>query len=101
VTRSRLSSPEEFGNIVVRANPDGSTVRVKDVARVELGAEDYSVAARLDGQPASAIAIRLTPTANALETAAAIKAKMTELSKQFPKGVSWVIPYDTSKFVQI
>jgi multidrug efflux pump len=101
VTKSKLSTPEEFGNIIVRANPDGSTVRVKDVARVELGAEDYSVAARLDGQPASAIAIRLTPTANALETAEAIKAKMTELSKQFPKGVSWIIPYDTSRFVQI
>jgi multidrug efflux pump len=101
VTKSRLSTPEEFSNIIVRANPDGSTVRVKDVARVELGAEDYSVVARLDGQPASAIAIRLTPTANALETAQAVKTKMAELSKQFPKGVSWVIPYDTSKFVQI
>ena len=86
---------------MVRANPDGSTVRLKDVARVELGAEDYSVAARLDGQPASSIAIRLTPNANALETANAIKAKMQELSKQFPKGVSWVIPYDTSKFIDV
>ncbi|MGA8147836.1 MAG: efflux RND transporter permease subunit [Gallionellaceae bacterium] len=101
VTKSRLSTPEEFGNIIVRAKPDGSVIRVKDVARVELGAEDYSVAARLDGQPASAIAIRLTPTANALETAKAVKVKMEELSKQFPKGVSWVVPYDTSKFVQI
>ena len=101
VTQSRLSTPEEFGNIIVRANPDGSTVRVKDVARVELGAQDYSVAARLDGQPASAIAIRLSPGANALETAKAIKAKMTDLSRQFPKGVSWVVPYDTSKFVEI
>ncbi|MGO8755534.1 MAG: efflux RND transporter permease subunit [Gallionellaceae bacterium] len=101
VTKSRLSTSEEFGNIIVRAKPDGSVIRVKDVARVELGAEDYSVAARLDGQPASAIAIRLTPTANALETAKAVEAKMEELSKQFPKGVSWVVPYDTSKFVQI
>jgi multidrug efflux pump len=101
VTRSRLSTPEEFGNIVVRANPDGSTVRVKDVARVELGAEDYSISARLDGQPASAIAVRLTPGANALETANAVKARMAELSKQFPKGISWVVPYDTSKFVKI
>ncbi len=101
VTQSRLSSPEQFGNIVVRANPDGSTVRVKDVARVELGAQDYSVSARLDGQPASAIAVRLSPGANALDTATAIKAKMTELAQQFPKGISWVIPYDTSKFVKI
>jgi multidrug efflux pump len=101
VTRSRLSTTEEFGNIIVRANPDGSSVRVKDVARVELGAQDYSVAARIDGQPAAAIAIRLSPTANALDTAKAVKAKMTELSKFFPKGVDWLVPYDTSKFVEI
>lgn len=101
VTRSKLSTTEEFGNIVVRANADGSTVRVKDVARVELGAQDYSVSARIDGQPASAIAIRLSPSANALDTAKAIKAKMTELSKFFPEGVDWLIPYDTSKFVEI
>jgi multidrug efflux pump len=101
VTHSRLSTPEEFGNIIVRANPDGSTVRVKDVARVELGAQDYSVAARIDGQPASAIAVRLAPTANALDTARAVKAKMQELSKFFPKGIDWLVPYDTSKFVQI
>jgi multidrug efflux pump len=101
VTRSRLSTPAEFGEIIVRANPDGSTVRVKDVARVELGAQDYSVMARIDGQPASAMAIRLSPTANALDTAKAVKAKMDELSKFFPKGVDWIIPYDTSKFVEI
>jgi len=101
VTKSRLSTPEEFGNIIVRANPDGSSVRVKDVARVELGAQDYSIAARIDGQPASAIAIRLSPSANALDTAKAVKAKMTELAKFFPKGVDWLVPYDTSKFVEI
>jgi len=101
VARGKLTTPAEFGNIVVRANPDGSTVLLKDVARVELGAEDYSVAARLDGQPASGMAIRLTPTANALETANAVKAKMAELAKQFPKGISWEVPYDTSKFVKV
>ena len=101
VTKSRLSTPEEFGNIIVRANPDGSSVRVKDVARVELGAQDYSIAARIDGQPAAAIAIRLAPSANALDTAKAVKAKMTELAKFFPKGVDWLVPYDTSKFVEI
>jgi multidrug efflux pump len=101
VTKSRLSTPEEFGNIIVRANPDGSTVRVKDVARVELGAQDYSIAARIDGQPASAIAIRLSPSANALDTAKAVKDKMTELAKYFPKGIDWLVPYDTSKFVEI
>ena len=101
VTKSRLSTVEEFGNVIVRANPDGSSVRVKDVARVELGAQDYSIAARIDGQPAAAIAIRLSPTANALDTAKAVKAKMTELAKFFPKGVDWLVPYDTSKFVEI
>ena len=101
VTKSRLSSTKEFGNVIVRANPDGSTVRVKDVARVELGAQDYSITARIDGQPASAIAIRLSPSANALDTAKAVKARMEELSKFFPKGVDWLVPYDTSKFVEI
>ena len=101
VTRSRLSTPEEFGNIVVRTNPDGSTLRVKDVARVELGAQDYNIAARLDSQPAASVAIRLAPGANALETVGAVKARMTELSRFFPKGVTWVVPYDTSQFVDI
>ncbi len=101
VTSSKLSSPEEFGNVIVRANPDGSTVRLKDVARVELGAQDYSIAARIDGQPASAIAIRMSPSANALDTARAVKAKMTELAKYFPEGVDWLVPYDTSMFVEI
>ncbi len=101
VTRSRLSTPEEFGNVIVRSAADGSTVRVKDIARVELGAQDYSVSARLDGQPAASVAIRLLPGANALDTANAVKARMAELSKGFPKGVDWVVPYDTSKFVEI
>ena len=101
VTRSRLSTPEEFGNIIVRTNPDGSTLRVKDVARVELGAQDYNRAARIDGQPNAAIAIRLTPGANALDTVKAVKDRMTELSRFFPKGINWVVPYDTSKFIDI
>ena len=101
VTKSRLSSPEEFGNIIVRTNPDGSTLRGKDVARVELGAQDYSVAARIDGQPTAAIAVRLSPGANALDTVKAVNAKMTELAKFFPKGITWLVPYDTSQFVDI
>ena len=101
VTKSRLSTPEEFGEIIVRTNPDGSTLRVKDVARVELGAQDYSVRARIDGQPAAGIAIRLTPDANALDTVKAVKSRMTELAKFFPKGVDWVVPYETSKFIDI
>ena len=100
VTTSRLTTVEEFGNVIVRANANGSAVRVRDVARVELGAQDYSIAARMDGQPAASIAVRLSPGANALDTATAVKAKMTELSRYFPKGVEWVVPYDTSKFVE-
>jgi multidrug efflux pump len=101
VTRSRLTTPEEFGNIIIRTNPDGSALRVKDVARVELGAQDYFRTARIDGQPSANIAIRLTPDANALKTVEAVKAKMAELAPFFPKGVSWVVPYDTSKFIDI
>ena len=101
VTKGRLTTIDEFKNVIVRANPDGSTVRVKDVARVELGAQDYSISARLDGEPASSIAIRLAPGANALETATAVKARMAEMAKFFPKGIDWLVPYDTSKFVEI
>ncbi|MDD3884373.1 MAG: efflux RND transporter permease subunit [Gallionella sp.] len=101
VTRSRLSTPEEFGEIIVRTNPDGSTLRVSDVARVELGAQDYSRQARIDGQPTAAIAIRLTPDANALDTVAAVNAKMNELAQFFPKSIDWMVPYDTSKFIDI
>ena len=101
VTRSRLSTPKEFGNIIVRTNPDGSSLRVKDVARVELGAQDYSRSARIDGQPTAAIAIRLAPGANALKTVKLVNEKMAEQAKFFPKGMDWVVPYDTSKFIDI
>ncbi|MDX8385365.1 MAG: efflux RND transporter permease subunit, partial [Gallionella sp.] len=101
VTSGRLSTPEEFGNIIIRTNPDGSTLRVKDVARVELGAQDYSVRARIDGQAAAGIALRLTPDANALDTVRAVKDRMTELAQFFPEGIDWVIPYDTSQFIDI
>ena len=101
VTRSRLATPEEFGDIIIKANAGGATVRVKDVARVELGAQDYSIAARTDQQPSAAIAVRMAPGANALDTAKAVKDRMGELAKYFPKGISWVIPYDTSRFVDI
>ena len=101
VTRSRLSTPEEFGEVIVRSDARGATVRVKDVARVELGAQDYSIAARIDGQPNAAIAVRMAPGANALDTAQAVKGKMAELAQYFPKGIDWVVPYDTSQFVEI
>jgi multidrug efflux pump len=101
VTRGRLASPEDFGNIIIRAQPDGSTVRLKDVARVELGAQDYNIFARIDGQPAAAVAIRVAPDGNAVEVARAVKARMTELARYFPKGIAWEVPYDASRFVDI
>ncbi len=101
VTRSRLSTPEEFGNILVRTQPDGSAVRVKDVARVELGSQDYNIFARLNGQPTAAIAIRVAPNGNALDVVKAVRAKMAEMAPYFPKGVTWDVPYDTSRFVDI
>ncbi|MGE5028181.1 MAG: efflux RND transporter permease subunit [Betaproteobacteria bacterium] len=101
VTRSRLSTPEEFGNILIRTQPDGSAVRVKDVARVELGSQDYNIFARLNKQPAAAIAIRVAPNGNALEVANEVRAKMTEMARYFPKGIAWDVPYDTSRFIDI
>jgi multidrug efflux pump len=101
VVTGQLSSPEQFGNIVLRANPDGSTIRLRDVARVELGGQSYATAARINGSPSSAIGIQLSPTANALGTATQVRARMNELAPYFPAGVQFDIPYDTSKFVKI
>lgn len=101
ITKSRFSTPEEFANIIVRTNADGSTLRVKDVARVELGAQDYAPSARLDSQPAATVAIRLAPGANALDTVKGVKDKMAELAKFFPPGIDWAVPYDTSKFIDV
>ena len=101
VVSGQLTSAEQFGNIVLRANPDGSTVRLSDVARIEIGGQAYATAARLNGKPTAAIGVQLSPTANALETAELVKAKMAELSKFFPQGVKYDIPYDTSTFVKI
>src|SRR5688572_10342490 len=85
--RSTLRTAEEFENILVRMNPDGSRVLLKDVAQVSLGAQDYGTKARVNGHPSSAVAIKLSPSANALTTAAAVRAKVTELSNFFPPGV--------------
>ncbi len=101
VVRSRLNRPEEFGEILVKTQPDGSAVRLKDVARVELGAQSYDILARTDGSPSAAIAVRVAPDGNALEVANAVKTRMKELERYFPPGVSWEVPYDTSKFVEI
>jgi multidrug efflux pump len=101
ITQGRLSTPAEFGNIIIKSDERGASVRVKDVARVELGAQDYTIAARVDGQPTAAIAVRMAPGANALDTAKAVKARMNELARYFPSNISWMVPYDTSTFVDI
>ena len=101
VVSGQLSSVEQFGNIVLRATTDGATVRLKDVARIELGAQAYATSARLNGKPSTAVGVQLSPSANALATADAVRAKLTELERYFPEGMQWTIPYDSSRFVKI
>ncbi len=101
VVNGQLANVEQFGNIVLRASSNGATVRLKDVARIELGAQAYATSARLNGKPSTGIGVQLSPSGNALATADAVRAKMTELEKFFPKGMTWSIPYDSSKFIKI
>jgi len=101
VVDGQLDSVEAFGNIVLRANTDGSTVRLRDVARIELGSQSYATSARLNGNPSTGIGVQLSPTGNALATATAVHARMQELSKFFPPGMKYEIPYDSSNFVRI
>ncbi len=101
VVRGQLSTVEQFEDIVLRANTDGSSVRMRDVARVELGTQSYSGGANLNGKPAAAMGVQLTSNANALQTAKLVKAKFKELEPFFPDGVSYAIPYDTSTFVAV
>ena len=98
-TKGRLVDAKEFGNIILSTDEDGAMLRLKDVARIELGAQDYSVSSRFNGEPAVAFAVYLQSGANALETAEAVKAKMEELAKSFPQGITYDIPYDTTLFV--
>ncbi|MGD2137322.1 MAG: efflux RND transporter permease subunit [Gammaproteobacteria bacterium] len=98
---SRFTSPEQFGDIILRTNLDGSSVRLRNVARIALGAESYGHEVHLDGDPIAGFAILLAPEANALQVAAAIRAKMAELDAYFPPGVSWLIPYDSTQFISI
>src|SRR5467141_2597532 len=99
-TQGRLTTPEQFGNIVLRANPDGSLLRVHDVARVDLGAQNQDVEGRLNSEPAVAIGIYLSPGANAVDAAAAVKANLDRLSQRFPPGLKYLVNYDTTTFVQ-
>ena len=101
VVQGQMSSIEQFGDIVLRANTDGSSVRLKDVARIELGAQTYATSARFNGKPAVGLGVQLTPTANALATATAVKKRLGELQQFFPQGVSYAVPYDSSTFITV
>jgi hydrophobe/amphiphile efflux-1 (HAE1) family protein len=99
-TLGRLTKADQFGNIVLRANPDGSLVRISDVARVDLGAQNQDIEGRLNGEPAVAIGVYLSPGANAVQTAAQVRANLDRLSKRFPPGLKYLVNYDTTTFVQ-
>ena len=101
VVKGQLENSRGFANIVLRANPDGSAVRLRDVARIELGAQGYGNYSRLNGKPAVGIGIQLSPSGNALASAKAVKARMAELQRFFPPNVVFAIPYDASRFVKV
>ncbi|MBW8784845.1 MAG: multidrug efflux RND transporter permease subunit [Novosphingobium sp.] len=98
--QSRLSTPAQFAQILVKTNPNGSTVRLADVARIELGAENYSVASRINGHPGAGISISLAPGADALRTANVVKAEVTRRSKEFPPGYAYAYPNDSTIFIK-
>ena len=98
-TQGRLTTPEQFGNIVIRANPDGSVLRIKDVARTELGAANSDTMSRLNGNPAISIGLYLAPGANAVQTSARVSAALNELSTRYPAGLKSRVFYDSSSFV--
>lgn len=101
IAQTRLTSTEEFGNIMLKVNQDGSQVRLRDVAKIELGGENYEIIARYNGKPASGIGVKLATGANALDTADAVKAELAKLEPFFPAGMKTVYPYDTTPFVKI
>ncbi len=100
-SKGRFSTPEEFANIIIRAKNDGSMIRLSDVARVELGSSNYEFFGRVNGKPAAMIGIFADTNANALDTSAAVEAKMEKLAKKFPQGLAYDIPYNTTDFVKI
>jgi len=101
VVQTRMSTPEEFKNILLRVNPDASQIRLGDVARVELGGQNYSFETEYNGRPAAGMAISLASGANALDTANAVRARVAELSRFFPNGLDVVYPYDTTPFIKL
>jgi multidrug efflux pump len=100
LVKGQLTSPDEFGAIVLRANPDGSTVRLRDVGKVEIGGFSYQFNTRLNGKPTAGLSVLLAPTGNALATASAVEAKMKELSRFFPANISYQIPYNITPVVE-
>jgi multidrug efflux pump len=96
-----FNTPEQFGNIILRANSDGTVVRMKDIARIEFGPQTYGFTSTWSGKPVGGFGIQLLPGANALSVAEAVRAKMDELAKDFPQGVTWFAPYDSTPFVQV
>ncbi|EMI9205377.1 efflux RND transporter permease subunit [Salmonella enterica] len=101
IAQTRLTSPEEFGNILLKVNSDGSQVTLHDVARIERGGENYQFVVKINGKPASALGIQLASGANAMDTAKAIRAKLAELEPYYPQGLKVVYPYDTTPFISI
>ena len=101
IAQTRLTNTEEFGNIMLKVNQDGSQVRLRDVAKIELGGENYEIIARYNGKPASGIGVKLATGANALDTAKAVKDELAKLQPFFPSGMKTVYPYDTTPFVKI
>ncbi|HMN33934.1 MAG TPA: efflux RND transporter permease subunit [Chiayiivirga sp.] len=99
--QDRLQTPEQFRDIIVRSNPDGSVLRLGEVARVEMGTETYEFQSRYNGQPATGVAISMSTGANALDTAAGVKAALADLEPYFPQGMKAVVPFDTTPFVQV
>lgn len=99
VAHGQLQTPAEFGNIVLRTNPDGAVVRVRDVARVELGAQSYSAEARLDGRPSATVVVYQAPDANALSVSKAVKTELQQLSKRFPQDLKYAVVFDTTTFI--
>ncbi len=98
-TQGRLVTPEEFGEIVIRSNPDGSILHLRDVARIELGTQTYDLTARYNNAPSAALTVYQLPGSNAVATAAVVTKRLQELSKTFPKGIEYNIPLDTTKAV--
>ncbi|MFO0295774.1 MAG: efflux RND transporter permease subunit, partial [Rhodospirillales bacterium] len=101
LTRGRLENPEDYENIILRANPDGSMLRLKDLARVELGSQTYDLFGRLDGKPTTLVLVYLQTGANALNTYRNVIKTMDEAKKAFPSGVEYKIPYDTVQFIEV